>query len=61
MVLDLSRKGQWHKGSSNSKSVNELTNKDAASNASMAQLGSTLGRIIFAVASRQGPNLVLQA
>ena len=60
MILDLSSKGQCHKGHVPTKSVNELTNEDAAPMQSMNQLGKTLGRIIYAVATcstDQGPIL----
>lgn len=59
MILDLSSKGQrghTHKP----KAVNELTNEETAPSHSMAQLGSTLGRVIYAVATRptdEGPLL----
>ena len=52
MILDLSHKGQRRLGPHQKQSVNELTNEDAAPSLSMAQLGSTLGRIIYAVGSQ---------
>ena len=52
MILDLSKKGQRRRGQLPTKSVNELTNEDAAPRQSMDQLGNTLGRIIFAIATQ---------
>ena len=52
MILDLSMKGQHRKANLLAKAVNDLTNEDAAPSSSMEQLGSTLGRIIFAIATR---------
>ena len=60
MILDLSNKGQRRKGQTKTPSVNELTNADAAPNKSMDQLGKSLHRIIYAVATQpteQGPIL----
>ena len=52
MILDLSKKGQRRKGQTKTTSVNELTNEEAAPKHSMSQLGSTINRIIFAIATR---------
>ena len=51
MILDLSMKGQKRKAKLATKSVSELTNEEAAPLKAMEQLGSTLGRIIFAIAT----------
>ncbi|MCA1807601.1 MAG: hypothetical protein LC687_07120, partial [Actinobacteria bacterium] len=51
MILDLSNKGQRRLDPALKLSVNELTNEDAAPSQSMDELGSTLGRIIYAVGS----------
>ena len=58
MILDLSHKGQRRLGPDQKQSVNQLTDEAAAPSLSMAQLGSTLGRIIYAVGSQpksEGP------
>ena len=52
MILDLSNKGQRKKGLTQTKSVNELTNEDAAPNHSMDQLGKVLHRVIYMVATQ---------
>ena len=52
MILDLSHKGQRRFGTHGKCSVNDLTDETAAPSLSMAQLGSTLGRIIYAVGSQ---------
>ena len=52
MILDLSNKGQRRKGQTQTKSVNELTDEDAAPHHSMDQLGAVLHRCIYAVATR---------
>ena len=52
MILDLSNKGQRKKGLTQTKSVNELTNEDAAPHHSMDQLGKVLHRCIYAVATQ---------
>ena len=51
MILDLSNKGQRKKGLTQTKSVNELTNDDAAPNHSMDQLWKVLHRVIHMVAT----------
>lgn len=50
MILDLSKKGQ-HRTKLAYNSVNELTNEDAAPSHSMDQLGNSLPRVIFALAT----------
>jgi len=60
MILDLSHKGQRRINPNEKRSVNDLTDEDAAPSLSMAHLGSTLGRIIYAVGSQpksEGPIL----
>ena len=60
MILDLSNKGQRRRGQTATPSVNELTDPEAAPSQSMDQLGQTLGRIIYAVATQpesKGPIL----
>ena len=52
MILDLSNKGQRRRGQTQTLSVNELTNEQAAPAHSMDQLGKVLGRIIFTVGSQ---------
>ena len=52
MILDLSHKGQRQTGPNRKRSVNELTDETAAPSHSMSQLGSALGRIIYAVGSQ---------
>lgn len=52
MILDLSRKGQRRRGQVPTTSVNDLTNEDAAPHISMVQLGSSLGRVIFFLATQ---------
>ena len=58
MILDLSSKGQRNNNSTTA--VNDLTNEAAAPLNSMNNLGNTLGRVIYAVATQptdQGPIL----
>lgn len=60
MILDLSNKGQRRRGQTATPSVNELTDPNSAPSQSMDQLGNTLGRVIYAVATQptsKGPIL----
>ena len=51
MILDLSLKGQGRNGEEARPAVNELTDKDAAPNHSMKQLGQVIPRIIHTLAN----------
>lgn len=51
LLLDLSDKGQTRKGMDAKPSVNELTREETAPQQSMAELGSTLPRVIYHMAT----------